>query len=78
MNKTIQHLDKDFVVLKNANIKNKFFIYNFETDEFRTNLDGITPCKYDNKYKALNYDLGNSEIIVGYSKLPDHVKMLLR
>ena len=77
MNKTIHKTEKDFVVLRDASIELKYFIYNDDMDEFYT-TDGITPVTFESKAMALRNALEDGDIVVSYKQLPDHIKMFLR
>ena len=77
MNKTIHKTEKDFVVLRDASIQLKYFIYNDDMDEFYT-TDGIIPVTFESKAMALRNALEDGDIVVSYKQLPDHIKMFLR
>ena len=81
MNATIIKTPKDFFVLNNTDIVNKFFIYDFENCEYRTEADGITPIAFDSRYEAnshIDSECGYCEIIKPYSQLPLYLKEILR
>jgi hypothetical protein len=77
MNKTIVKTKKDFVVLREASIKSKYFIYNDDVEEFYSS-DGITPISFESKAMALRNALEDGDLVCSYSQLPDHIKMFLR
>ena len=77
MNNTIINTGNDFVVINDPSIVNKFFIFNFEDQEYLTDRDGITPIKFDSRFEAYKFVSGD-EIVKSYKELPKHIKILLR
>ena len=77
MNNTIRHLaNGDFEVLPmtapRVDYTSKFFVYNFETDEYLSDGDCI-PIPFDSRSDAFKYTFGD-EIIKTYAQLPIHIK----
>ena len=77
MNNTIVKVKGDFIVLKDPKVMSKFFLYNFEEDEYVTLDDGVTPIPFDNRFDAYRYIQGD-EVVHTYEQLPKHIKILLK
>jgi len=90
MNNTIKHLDNgDFTVIYQEQkrilptqqqfdlYKDKYFIYNFETDEYlRDEQDKMKLCIFKSRSIAMNY-VDEDEIVVAFDKLPMRLKLEL-
>lgn len=78
MNSTVLRQGTDFIVLKDESIISKFFIYNFETREYRCTSDGITPVKYNSRYECYNSYMDGDEVVHSYNQLPTYIKKFMR
>lgn len=90
MNNTIKHLaNGDFTVIYQEQkrilptqqqfdlYKDKYFIYNFETDEYlRDEQDKMKLCIFKSRSIAMNY-VDEDEIVVSFDKLPMRLKLEL-
>ena len=90
MNNTIiKHANGDFTVIYQEQkrilptqqqfdlYKDKYFIYNFETDEYlRDEQDKMKLCIFKSRSIAMNY-VDEDEIVVSFDKLPMRLKLEL-
>ncbi len=76
MNSTVIKTDSDFIVLQNANIRDKFFIYDFEKKEYLMNCKTFMPIPFSSRYEALSF-CDADEIVKTFDQLPTYLKIAL-